>query len=195
MPKIIKFGFIILGLFPITACDSIQKISKSAEIIDTQQITINELKSEVNTLKEEIDDVKQKQGKLELANFIKDFEKIAFLNPGDDGYSPIKFDLGTLTIQLSDVKAYANGSKVNLKFGNPLSSSINGLKTTVQWGQVDEKGIAINETAKSKEFTFTTTLRPGAWTTIPVVLEGVPPEKLGFVRVRDVTHTGIELGR
>lgn len=195
MPKIIKFGIIILGLFSITACDSIQKISKSSDIIDAQQIKITELKNEIDTLKEEINDIEQKQGKLELANFIKDFEKIAFLNPDDDGYSPIKFDLGTLTIQLSDVKAYANGSKVNLKFGNPLSSSINGLKTTVQWGQVDEKGVAINETAKSKDFTFTTKLRPGAWTTIPVVLEGVPPEKLGFVRVRDVTHTGIELGR
>ena len=193
MQNLVKTGFIVLSMFVVSACDSIEKISKSSEIIDAQQTQIVSLKNEIDELKENFINLKKKQDDLELSNMFKDFEKIAYLSPSDEGYSPIKFDLGTLTIQLADVKAYANGSKINLKFGNPLSSSINGLKTTIQWGRVDEKGVAINATAKSKEYIFTKTLRPGAWTTIPVILEGIPPTELGFVRVNHVTHTGIEL--
>ena len=98
-------------------------------------------------------------------------------------------------MQLTDVQPYANGSKVALKFGNPLFSEVNGLKATVEWGQTDEKGNANNETAKSKDVVFSESLRPGAWSSASLVLEGLPPSQLGFVRLRNVTHTGIKLNR
>jgi hypothetical protein len=138
-------------------------------------------------------DLAEQKQKLEFDEFIKTFDNIAYLTPGNSGYSSIKFDLGTLTVQLADVKPYANGSKVTLKFGNTLSASINGLKATIDWGKVNEKGSPINESAKSKEVTFTETLRAGSWTPTSVVLDGLPPNELGFVRVHDVTHTGIQL--
>ncbi len=126
-------------------------------------------------------------------DFMKDWDKIAYLTPGAEGYSTVSFDLGVLTVQLADVKPYANGSKVVLKFGNTLSSSINGLKASIEWGKVDDRGSPDNSNAKSKEMTFNQTLQAGAWNKIPVVLEGIPPTELGFVRVLDVTHTGIRL--
>lgn len=129
----------------------------------------------------------------DLNELVAKFDKVAYLTPGSDGYSPVKFDLGKLTVQLADVKPYANGSKVTLKFGNILSASINGLKTTIDWGRVDAKGTPMNESAKSKEVIFIETLRAGAWTPVSVVLDGIPPNELGFVRVRDITHTGINL--
>lgn len=146
--------------------------------------------AQLTSLQIELAEYKQKT---DLNEFVANFEKIAYLTPGSDGYSAVKFDLGILTVQLADVKPYANGSKVTLKFGNVLSASIRGLKTTIDWGRVDAKGVPMNESAKSKEVTFIETLRAGAWTPVSIVLDGLPPNELGFVRVHDVTHTGINL--
>lgn len=146
--------------------------------------------AQITSLQKELTEQKQKR---EFDELIQGFDKIAYLTPGSNGYSSIKFDLGVLTVQLADVKPYANGSKVTLKFGNTLAASINGLKATIDWGKVTEKGAAINESAKSKEVTFTETLRAASWTPASVVLDGLPPNELGFVRVHDVTHTGIQL--
>jgi hypothetical protein len=77
--------------------------------------------------------------------------------------------------------------------GNVLSSAIDGLTATIEWGRVNDRGVADNTSAKSREMTFNQTLQGGAWTSIPVVLEGLPPAELGFVRVSKIHHTGIRL--
>ena len=179
----------------VTGCDSLKQLAGTQDAIASQRQQLMALRQEVDALKNELGQVQKDQASLQLDKMLRDFSKVAYLQPGDAGYSVVPFDLGDLTVQLSDVQPYANGSKVNLKFGNPLSSSINGLKATVQWGHVDAKGSPDNETEKSKDFTFTETLRSGAWTTVPVVLDGVPPNELGFVRISAVSHTGISLIR
>jgi len=128
-----------------------------------------------------------------LDDTISESEKSALLTPGSDGYSVIKFDLGSMTIQLVDIIPYANGSKVSLKFGNPLASSIDGLKGTIEWGPVDVKGVPIEEKTKSKLLTTIALLKSGSWTNIDVVLEAVPPHNLGFIRIKNLGHTGIRL--
>lgn len=153
------------------------------------------MRHELDALKSEVAELKEKQNQDDFDRMFKDFDRIAYLQPGDTGYSTLRYDLGALTVQLADVSPYANGSKVSLRFGNPLASTVNGLKTTIDWGHTDEKGAPDNASAKSKEFTFTDSLRSGSWTTVSLVLEGVPPAELGFVRVKNVSHTGIQLNR
>lgn len=148
------------------------------------------LESDIAALKERVSELEQKRTWDEL---IQGLDKYAYLTPGAEGYSVVGFDLGVLTVQMTDVKSYANGSKVTLRFGNTLSSSIDGLKAKIEWGKVDEKGMPDYKGAKSKEMTFVQTLRGGAWTPIPVVLDSLPPSELGFVRISKVTHTGIRL--
>ena len=189
------FFLVAVAGFNLAACDSIGSLSETRDELKSQKVELSALRDELDRLRSEIASIKQQQSSLAFNNMLRDFEKVAYLEPGDAGYSPIHFDIGVLTIQMADIKAYANGSKINLKIGNPLSSSINGLKAKLQWGRVNDEGGPINETAKSKDFTFTETLRSGAWTTIPVVLDGIPPAELGFVRVSEVTHTGISLIR
>lgn len=155
------------------------------------------LANDIVKLNEQVSELKEKVSELEgrraFDQFMQGLDKYAYLTPGAEGYSVVGFDLGVLTVQMSDVKPYANGSKVTLRFGNTLSSSIDGLKVKIEWGKVDENGAADIKLAKSKEMTFVQTLRGGAWTPIPVVLDGIPPSELGFVRIREVTHTGIRL--
>lgn len=195
MRLLVAASLTILISSALAGCDSLDKLLEAQSTIAAQEEKLQALQSQVESLAGELNAVKTQQANLEMSNMFRDWEKIAYLQPGDSGYAPIRFDLGVLTVQMSDVKAYANGSKISLKFGNPLATSINGLKVKVEWGRVDDKGVTDNETAKSKEFTFSETLGSGAWTTIPVVLDAIPPSELGFVRVREVTHTGISLAK
>jgi outer membrane murein-binding lipoprotein Lpp len=130
---------------------------------------------------------------MELQYEIAASDRIAFLKPGDSGYSVLKLDLGNVTVKITDVKPDAAGSRVSLQFGNLTSARIDGLKAKLEWGRVDGSGIAQNDKAKSREVKFTEPLAPGAWTQSELVLEGVPASELGFVRLSEVDHSGIGL--
>ena len=154
------------------------------------QTELSALKTEVNQLKRNISDL---QRQLKFERTLKGLDEIAILTPAAEGYSTIKFDLGVLTVSIANVVEYANGSKISLKFGNPLASAIDGLKATIDYGEVDEQELPRNDTAKTKDVVFNDSIQPGAWTSVHLVLDGVAPSKLGFVRVRNVHHTGIRL--
>ena len=115
----------------------------------------------------------------------------ATLRPGATGYSIIRFGLGNLTVFLSDIQPYANGSKVILQFGNPLSVDLTGLEATISWGAIDTNGLP-SPNHKTKNINFAGTLEAAALTNIPIVLEETPPSQLGFVYISDVTHSGIQ---
>ncbi len=125
----------------------------------------------------------------------RDLGDVAYLTPGSDGYATLQTDVGRLTVSLENIQPYANGTRVTLRFGNLTSARINGLKAKVEWGPVDEKGTPKNEVARSREVSLTQSLDAGAWTNSQVVLEAVPPTELGFVRLREVSNTGIGLRR
>jgi hypothetical protein len=120
-------------------------------------------------------------------------ERIVFLKPEDSGYSVLKLDLGNITVRITDVQPYATGSKVSLQFGNLTSARIDGLRAKLEWGRVDDTGAAQNDKAKSRQVEFIEPLVPGAWTQSELVLAGVPPGELGFVRLKEVDHSGIGL--
>lgn len=179
----------------LSGCDAIHGYADANNKLKAQSNEISKLQVVVSNLKEQVKQLKKEQLNLVVDNFMGKQYSSAYLTPGDSGYSVVSSNIGKLTVQMSNIKPYANGSKVTLKFGNPLAANITGLKVKLEWGSVNSKGMPNNESAKSKDFTFSKTLDSGAWTNVPVVLAGVPPSKLGFVRVQNVEHTGISLRR
>jgi hypothetical protein len=176
----------------IAACDAPTAQSENPAEVQKLQKQIQDLSAKVADLTKVVD---ANEASRKWDNGIAQFDRIAYLTPGSDGYSVIRTDLGNLTIAIDDIKPYANGSKVRLNFGNVLVATINGLKMTIDWGRMSPIGGPDNQNQKSREITFSQPLLPGAWTKVEIVLEGIPPSDLGFVRVKDVTHTGIVLRR
>jgi hypothetical protein len=103
--------------------------------------------------------------------------------------------MGAITVSLDDVQPYANGSKVRLRFGNLTSASLTSAKAKIEWGSVDAKGSPKNEEARSKKLDFIKPLLPGMWNDVEVILDGVPPTDLGFIRVREFSNGSISLRR
>jgi Protein of unknown function (DUF3251) len=141
------------------------------------------------------DSLNQLEGKQSMDEFVHSYDSIAYLTPGSRGYAVVQMDLGRITVSLENVQPYANGSRVTLRFGNLTSARIDGVKATLEWGTVNKQGAPDNDTERSREISLEESLRAGAWTNVPVVLEGVPSVELGFVRVKDVSHHGIVLLR
>lgn len=162
------------------------------DVSSSYSTRVAQLQGDVDSLKVLVAGLQQK---LEINEMFEDWDKVAYMTPGLDGYSVVQSDLGPMTVSLENVQPYANGSRVTLQFGNLSSATIDGAKAKIEWGKVDSKGLAINDTTNHREVTFTKQLRAGAWTQVPVVIERVPPTDLGFVRIRNVTHAGIRLAR
>lgn len=155
-------------------------------------VKLTELETKITTLESELSNIKEK---LEFQQVVNGLDKEAYLTPGSEGYSLIKTDLGNLTVSLVNVLPYANGSKITLQFGNLTSATIDGLKIKLEWGPVDKEGLPINEKTKSRDVVFNESLISGNWTNSDVVLEGIPPTDLGFVKLQNVTHRGVRLRR
>jgi hypothetical protein len=186
----LRIAAIVVPLYVVGGCADLSQVSSlEKRVADLEKKAVTS-SSEVEKLK---DSVKQLEQSKSYDEFMRNFDSIAYLTPGSGGYSVIQTDLGRITVMLENVQPYANGSRVTLQFGNLTSATINGAKATVEWGSVDAKGSANNDTARTREVTFSRSLRGGSWTEVPVVLEGVPPSALGFVRIREITHTGIVL--
>lgn len=154
--------------------------------IQTLEAKVKELDTKTMALEAEVQN-------MSLKDLFKEVEGVAYLTPGTDGYALVKSDLGVLTVSLDNIQPYASGSRVTLRFGNLMAATINGLKVKLEWGSLNKKGVPVTESVKSREVKFSEALRSGSWTRTDVVLEGIPPTELGFVRVREVGHTGISL--
>ncbi len=142
--------------------------------------------------------IERLQEEVQSLNFnrtVRSMDEIAYLTPGKSGFSVIQTTVGAVTVTLNDIQPYANGSKVTLVFGNVTSATFENVKAKVDWGPVDAKGVPNNAEAKSKDIDFKKPLNPGVWTSLDVILEGIPPTNLGFVRVHDLRNESIRLRR
>jgi outer membrane murein-binding lipoprotein Lpp len=181
---------LVVLLVLLSGCAGRDELTAAQQQVADLKKASDALKADLAALRTEFDELK---GEHALEQIMKDIDTEAFLNPGAEGYAVIQTDLGRMTVKIQNIEPYANGSRVKLMFGNLTSATVNGAKATIEWGSVTAKGMADNATAKQRKVTFNESLRAGAWTTVTVVLEGVPPTSLGFVRVKEFGHTGVSL--
>lgn len=181
--------FVLTGVL---AAASITSSCAQPDRFNQLQTQVSDLTSKVTDLQSQLAEVKKQ---ISLSDLEKNFDTIAYLTPGSKGYSIVRTELGPITISLEDIQPYANGSKVRLRFGNVTSATLNDVNATIEWGRVDDKGSPDNANSKSKQESFVNPFRPGSWNDVDVILEGLPPTSLGFVRLSEVHHSAINLRR
>ena len=173
-------------------CTDPNELTQLRQSVQQAQNDLTQVKNQLAATQKEVEELKVQ---LSVDKFMKDLDSVAYLTPGSDGYSFVQSRLGMVTVSLEDVQPYANGSRITLRFGNPMSATLNDVKATLEWGTLNAKGQPDNDSARSREFTFNQSLRAGAWTNVLVTLEAVPPTAFGFVRVKEIGNQGISLMR
>jgi len=179
----VTYAPIILVFLLLIGCIENKNVNELKQDLDSAKLKITELETQLKNIENRILN-------LEFQNTKNNIDDVAYLTPGSKILQNIRFGLGNLTVLIKDITPYANGSKVTLRFGNILSAQIHGLKVKIEYGMVDEKG---ETSQKSKEVTFNEILQSGSWTDVNVILDGIPSEKLSFVRLKEVTYRGITL--
>lgn len=129
---------------------------------------------------------------LEARARLQDDATIAYLRPTEPEYGVVKTGLATLAVSIRNVSPYANGSQLQLLFGNPTDARLNDLSATLEWGRADKNGVPVGEVF-SKEHKFTESLAPGSWRAYTISLSDIPPSELGYVRIKSVEHGSIGL--
>lgn len=204
MVKRVCFGsacLITAAVLALAGCNEPARMDSLAREVANLQTQVAEARAQIVTLRdeakaahalaEEVASLRSDIGIERMLRGLDDMEKIAELRPGADGFSTIRSEYGTLTVSLEDVQPYANGSRVLLRFGNPLSASLSGMTASVEFGNVDAEGNTVP--SKTKDIAPSDTLSGGSWNDVQVVLDGIPPDRLGYVTVRHLRFSTISL--
>ena len=151
------------------------------------------VKVETNETKTRFEDLEKRVRKLELDNMFKTFETIAFISVSEKKFATIKTDIGTITFLVDDMKPYANGTKLKLIIGNPINATLKDVKFSIDYGQVDEKDLVIDKSEKTKDINLIGELKKGTWNKEELILSGIQPDKLGYVRIHDFSFSSMSL--
>ena len=172
----------------------IANLTKSMKEVDSSRVNtekkLDEAKAEITDLSNKIHEI---YSDIRIEKLWSESESAAYLTPGSEGFTRVRFGLGVMTVSIENVTPYANATKVTLRFGNVLSAMITGLSAKVEYGPVDGYGAARETETKTNVVRFSESLSRGAWTELDVVLDGIRSDQLGFVRLSDVTFQGVRL--
>lgn len=110
------------------------------------------------------------------------------LTPGSGGYQVIHHHLGTATLMLREVKAHTKGSAITLEIVNLTSIHITGA--TMEIGYRDPSDSSFE---RSSKYDVEQTLMAGKATKVTLVLEGVNPPTVTYIRVSGFQPKGIRV--
>ena len=160
-------------------------------------INPSKLEQKIQDMNREIEDLRSKIELIESNNdtnqLLERKEKVAFLEVGTIGFTPLKTAYGTITVKIKDIKPFASGSKVTLVLGNTLNAYFNEINFRLDYGGLKEDGRINFDTEKSKNIKTLVEMSPGKWTKIEVVLEGLPVSELGYLRLSDIELPSMRL--
>ena len=128
----------------------------------------------------------------EYDKMVREWDGIAVLKPSDLGFGTIRFSMGTMTVSLGDVTAYASGTKIIISLGNLLSSDLKRVTMKVDFVPVGEDGKPMYGSTVSKEHTVDK-ITLGSFTNTSVIFDDVKPDKLAFIRIKEVNVGGISM--
>lgn len=122
------------------------------------------------------------------------YETHAVIDCSGRGFVPVReggFNArarGYFLVACDDATSYLNGHRLTLRVGNPQAVNYNGITLTVSWGRklpekLWEVGWHEQELSglNTQRFQFPTSIPPGSWATLHVVLAPSTPEDLAVV--------------
>lgn len=104
------------------------------------------------------------------------------------GYQVVRHQLGSATFSLKDVRAHDQGSAITLEIGNMTSVPITGA--AMELGYQDPSDSSLE---RSSEYHVQQTLEPGRATRVTLILKGVPPSAVTYIRVSNLQPKGVRL--
>ena len=110
-----------------------------------------------------------------------------YLLPGANTPARLNSQIGTLKMSLVNVAANANGTRATLRIQGESNDPLPAFSGTVEWGQIQGTTESYQEVnVNSQLFTAPASVLAPSDVDIPLQLNGLTPEQLGFIRIHDI---------
>ena len=179
---VLVFPVLLFAQPPAAAQDSVASLQKQ----------IANLKSQVQALDRELTD---------FARLYHDkLDNIAaesvVLEPSSQKFGVLTTMSGRFFIRLDQIEQAGDGYRVTLAVGNPYEATFIGVKLGFEWNRKMPSDFSkYREWAKggrSLEVSEGPDLRPGSWTTVPLILHDTKADQLGYLEVK-LSTSGVKL--
>ncbi len=172
---------LLLGsLFTLSAC--------------AQQSEVRQLHQSVSTLNKEMSKLNQETVKITQQNKLnaKSGQGV-YLLPGANTPARLNSQVGMLRMSLKDIAPNAAGTRVTLHIQGESNDPLPAFSGTVEWGQIQGTTENYQEVNVQNQLINApaSTLAPSD-VDIPLQLNGITPEQLGFVRIHDIQPANIQ---
>lgn len=162
------------SLFTLSACE--------------QQTEVREMKQSVNTLNTAMDKLNKETVKITQQNALNAKSASGvYLLPGANTPARLNSQIGMLKMSLVNLAPNAEGTRATLRIQGESNDPLPAFSGTVEWGQIQGTTESFQEVnVKNQLITAPASTLAPSDVDIPVQLNGLTPDQLGFVRIHDI---------
>ncbi|HHG8773488.1 TPA: DUF3251 domain-containing protein [Raoultella planticola] len=165
---------VVASLFTLSAC--------------AQQSEVRQMNQSVSSLSKEMTQLNQQTVKITQQNLLNAKSSSGvYLLPGARTPARLQSQIGTLRMSLRDIAPDASGTRLTLRIQGESNDPLPAFSATVASGQISGTTENYQEVNVQDQLISApaSTLAPSD-VDIPLRLNGVTPEQLGFVRIHDI---------
>ncbi|WBM69841.1 DUF3251 domain-containing protein [Buttiauxella sp. WJP83] len=153
-----------------------------------QHTEVRQMKNEVSSLNNEMTKLTDQTVKLTQQNALNAKSTTGvYLLPGSKTPARLNSQLGNLQMSLSGVTAQDGGTRAMLMIKGESNDPLPAFTGKVEWGQIQGTTDNYQEVnVQSQQFNAPASVLAPSDVSIPLVLSGLSPEQLGFVRIHDI---------
>lgn len=162
------------GLFSLSAC--------------AQQSEVRQMNQSVSTLNQTMTKLNQETVKITQQNAlnVKSTSGV-YLLPGSNTPARLKSQIGTLKMSLVNVAPNADGTRATLRIQGESNDPLPAFSGTVEWGQIQGTTDNFQEVnVQNQLINAPASVLAPSDVDIPLQLNGITPDQLGFVRIHDI---------
>ncbi|MFH2393342.1 DUF3251 domain-containing protein [Raoultella ornithinolytica] len=153
-----------------------------------QQSEVRQMHESVSTLSKEMTQLNQQTVKISQQNALNAKSTSGvYLLPGARTPARLESQIGTLRMSLRDIAADTDGTRLTLRIQGESNDPLPAFSATVAWGQISGTTQNYQEVnVHDRLISAPASILAPSDVDIPLRLNGITPEQLGFLRIHDI---------
>ncbi|AUO65537.1 hypothetical protein WM46_12680 [Citrobacter freundii complex sp. CFNIH2] len=153
-----------------------------------QQSEVREMHQSVSTLNKEMNQLNQETVKITQQNSLNvKSTRGVYLLPGSNTPARLNSQVGTLRMSLINIAPNAAGTRVTLRIQGESNDPLPAFSGTVEYGQIQGTTDNYQEVnVQNQLITAPASVLAPSDVDIPLQLNNLTPDQLGFVRIHDI---------
>jgi len=153
-----------------------------------QQTEVRQMKQSVNTLNTALDKLNKETVKITQQNALNaKSTRGVYLLPGSNTPARLNSQIGTLRMSLVNVAPNADGTRATLRIQGESNDPLPAFSATVEWGQIQGTTDSFQElNVQTQLINAPASILAPSDVDIPLQLNGLTPDQLGFIRIHDI---------